>query len=149
MGISLLGPLWLALLALALVGSIAWSLRTKSYAALSWRSIVAMAVPGAIMVVGFYVLALHMHAALGGWPTSIGDAGFPPALVTHARWTLGYFGVMLLSMIFVWPVAVGICAAIPRLRRFIPHLSLLAVSFCLCFGLMLLGPSPFLNWWWD
>ncbi len=149
MGISLIGPIWLMLLVLAFVGTIAWSIKSKSYASLSWRSIVAVAAPGVVMVAGFYGLALHMHTALGGWPKSIGEAGFPLALVKHANWTFGYFLVMIHAMLFAWPVAVGICSAAPRLRRFIAHLSLFAGSFAVCFGLMLLAPSQFLYWWWD
>ena len=149
MGISLIGPIWLVLLVLALVGTIVWSAKSRFYALLSRRSIVAAVMPGVVMVVGFYALAVHMHTALGGWPKCIGEAGFPPALVKHANWTLWYFGAMILAIVFAWPVAVGLCSAAPRLRRFIAHLSLFAGSFVVCFGLMLLGPSKFLYWWWD
>lgn len=149
MGISLIGPIWLALLVVALIFAIVWSAGTRSYAVLSWRGIVASVMPGVIMVVGFYALAAHMHAALGGWPKCIGEAGFPPALVKHANWTFGYFAAMILAVIIAWPVALGICFAVPRLRRFIAHLSLFAGSFAICFGLILLAPSQFLYWWWD
>lgn len=37
------------------------------------------------MVLLFYALAIHMYLALGGWPESIGERGFPPALVLHAE----------------------------------------------------------------
>jgi hypothetical protein len=149
MGISIIGPIWLLLLVAALVGTIAWCVKSKRYTTLSWRSIGASVTPGVVMVVGFYALAVHMHTALGDWPKCIGEGGFPPALVKHANWTFWYFEAMILAIVFAWPVAVGICSAAPRLRRFIAHLSLFAGSFAVCFGLMLLGPSQFLYWWWD
>ncbi|MBN1676077.1 MAG: hypothetical protein JXR37_33845 [Kiritimatiellae bacterium] len=149
MALSLIGPIWLLVLVLALAGTIVRSVRARYYSSLSWPSIVTTAMPGVIMVVSFYALAVHMHAALGDWPTCIGKAGFPPVLVKHANWTCGYFGAMLLAIIFAWPLAVGICAAVPRLRRFIAHLSLFAGSFAACFALMSVAPSRFLYWWWD
>lgn len=101
------------------------------------------------MVVAFYALSIHMHFSLGGWPKTIGEAGFPPALVKHANATFWYFEAMILAVIFAWPFALAVCSASSRLRRFIPHLCLFAGSSALNFVLMLLGPSQFLNWWWD
>ncbi len=149
MGISLIGPAWVTVLIMALVGSAVWSIKQKSYASLSWRGIITPTMPGVIMVAAFYALALHMHAALGGWPKTIGEAGFPPALVKHANWTFWYFELLVLGIIFAWPVGLAVCSLIQRLRRFIAHLSLFAGSFAVCFVLMLLGPSQFLYWWWD
>ncbi len=149
MGISLIGPLWMRLLVAALVGAIVWCVRSKSYASLSCRSIATSIMPGVVMVGTFYALALHMHATLGGWPKAIGEAGFPPALVKHANWTFWYFEAMILTVLFAWPVALAVCSLISRLRHFMAHLSLFAGSSALCFGLMLLGPSQFLYWWWD
>lgn len=145
----MLGPAWLLLLVLAFGATVVWSIRTKSYASLSLRGIVTAIMPGVIMVAGFYTLALHMYFALGSWPESIGEAGFPPALVTHATWTLWYFAAMVLATLFVWPVVLAVCSLVSRLRRFVAHLSLFAGSSALCFALMLLGPSQFLYWWWD
>ena len=141
--------LLLTLLPVAFIGTVVWSIRTKAYASLSRVGIAASIVPGLVMSLSFYALALHMHAVLGGWPTSIGEAGFPPGLVRHANMTLGYFGVMILSSLFVWPLALAVCAGVPRLRGFIRYLSLLAASFAVNFALMLLAPSQFLSWWWD
>ena len=149
MGTSLIGEIWVGLLVMALVGTIVWSVRGKAYATLLWRGFVTPALPGLIMVMSFYALALHMHTTLGGWPASIGEAGFPPVLVKHANWTFWYFVVMTLTIGIVWPVVLAVCSLVPRLRRFLAHLSLFAGSFAVCFGLMLLGPSQFLYWWWD
>ena len=149
MGISLLGPIWLLLLVAALIGTIVWCITRKHYTSLTWRGISASVMPGVIMVGTFYALAIHMHASLGGWPKTIGEAGFPPDLVTHANWTFWYFEAMLLTVLFAWPIALIVSSLVPRLRRFIAHLSLFAGSSALCFGLMLLGPSQFLYWWWD
>ena len=149
MRISLIGPIWVILLVVALVGAIAWSVKRKLYSGLSLVGILASVMPSVIMVASFYALAVHMHTALGGWPESIGEAGFPPALVKHARLTFSYFEGVLLAMIFGWPIILGVCSLISRLRRFIAHISLFGASFVLCFVLMLLGPSQFLYWWWD
>lgn len=149
MATSSIGLIWLTFLTVILIGTIVWSVKAKLYASLSRRGVVAAIAPGVIMIVGFYALAVHMYAALGGWPKSIGNDGFLPALVRHADWTWVYFFAMVLVSIFVWPVAVGICSAVPRLRRFVAYLSLFAVSTIVCYIGMLLGPAQFLYWWWD
>ena len=149
MGIALIGTVWMALLLTVLVATVEWSIRRKAYASMSWTGIAMSTAPGIVMLLTFYALALHMHAALGGWPKAIGNAGFPPGLVQHDNATSWYFPVMLLAVFLAWPVALAICSAVARLRRFIPHLSLFAGSFVVNLALMLLGPSQFLDWWWD
>jgi hypothetical protein len=149
MGMSVIGPIWAMLLFVALVGAIVWSARQRLYSSLSWPEMLGSVLPGMIMVLSFYALALHMHASLGGWPKSIGEAGFPPALAKHASWTFWYFEAILLAVIFGGPIFLGLCSFISRLRRFLAHISLFGASFVLCFFLMLLGPSQFLYWWWD
>ena len=83
MGISVTGTAWAMVLILGLLGTIVWSLRRKAYSSLSRREIALTILPGIVMTGTFYALAVHMHAELGGWPKTIGEAGFPPVLVTH------------------------------------------------------------------
>ena len=58
------------------------------------------ALPGLVMLALFYSLALHMHQSLGGWPTSIGERGFPPALVVHSAITVNVFCLFRFSPAF-------------------------------------------------
>lgn len=149
MGSAAAGLIGLSLLFIAIVCRMGWGIKTKAFASLPRTVIVVLIMPGLLMSASFYALAMHMHSSLGGWPKSIGDEGFPPALIWHADATFWYFESLILAMIFAWPFAVAACAIVSRLRRFIPHLCLFAGSLALHFVLMLLGPSPFLNWWWD
>lgn len=139
----------MGILLAALAGSIAWSAKRRLYAGLSWLRIAVFVSPGVLMAASFYALAIHMRIALGGWPTSIGEAGFPPSLVTHGNTTFGYFTATLLATVFVWPAALGVCAAVSRWRRHIAEISLFGASVALGFALMMAGPSQFLYWWWD
>ena len=43
----------------------------------SRKGIIISLLPSIIMLAFFYSLAIHMHSALGGWPKSIGERGFP------------------------------------------------------------------------
>jgi hypothetical protein len=48
---------------------------------LSRTGIIFSGSPSFIMLVLFYSLAVHMHRSLGEWPASIGERGFPAALI--------------------------------------------------------------------
>ena len=109
----------------------------------------AAALPALVMLALFHSLALHMNQSLGGWPGSIGTAGFPPALVSHADIASAYFGVLLLVCLFVWPVASALSASIRHWRSALFHLGVFALSCSACFASTLLAPSEFLYWWWD
>jgi hypothetical protein len=90
-----------------------------------------------------------MRQSLSGWPSSIGEAGFPRLLVTHADITVNFFKVSFLSAFFAVPVAVFVCFIIRRWRYLIPYLALYGMLFFVCWGMMQLAPEPFLNWWRD
>ncbi len=111
--------------------------------------IVASALPGFIMFGLFYSLALHMHWSLGGWPTSIGEQGFPAFLIAHANLTIYFFIALVWLGIFVLPVAILVCLMRPRWRRMVPYFALSAFFFLACWGVTQLAPAPFLYWWWD
>ena len=97
----------------------------------------------------FYSLAVHMRLSLGAWPASIGERGFSALLVTHGRVTWHFCEALVLFGIFVWPAAMLICLLVRRFRCFVVYLAVYALLFLGCWGLMLLAPAPFLNWWWD
>ena|SRR5688572_16127442 len=101
------------------------------------------------MIALFYSLAIHMHHALNGWPTSIGERGFPPALAMHSAVTMAVF-IGFFSSLFVLPIAIFACLLVERWRRF-------AVYFAVYCGAILAGyaltqfaaPAQFLYWWRD
>jgi hypothetical protein len=111
--------------------------------------VLAAVLPALLQLVLFYSLAIHMRLSLGTWPTSIGERGFPAALITHASIAGNYFSVFLLVSIFAWPASFLLCALVPRWRTCLFYLGLYALACLICFGAMFLAPSPFLNWWWD
>jgi hypothetical protein len=115
----------------------------------SRKGIAFSALPGCIMVGLFYSLVLHMYRSLGGWPTSIGERGFPASLIAHANITMYFFIALILFGMFILPVAILVCLLRPSWRRFVPYFALYALVFCVCWGLMQLAPEPFLYWWRD
>ena len=105
--------------------------------------------PSVAMLGLFYSLAIHMRHNLGAWPSFYGERGFSHALLTHASIAWGYFSIMFVVGIFVWPVAFLVCLLVSRFRAALFYGGVYALSYMLCFGAMLLAPSQFLNWWWD
>jgi hypothetical protein len=89
-----------------------------------------------------------MHRALGGWPTSIGEDGFPPALVTHSRIAWNTFGLVLLGLM-VSPAAILLCLLVKRWRRFAVYFAVYGGVILVCFALMLFAPAQYLAWWRD
>ena len=114
------------------------------------RTVITIAaLPGLVMLALFYSLALHMHQSLGGWPTSIGERGFPPALVVHSAITVNVFIALFLSL-FVLPIPILVCLLVERWRRFAVYFAVYAGVFLLCFALtQFAAPSHFLYWWRD
>ena len=105
--------------------------------------------PSLIALALFYSLAIHMRLSLGAWPQSIGERGFPPALVTHSHVTWRCWEVLAFVSIFGLPAVTVVCALVPRWRRFAVYPALGTLAFLLAWGLMFLAPARFLNWWWD
>src|SRR5689334_1703299 len=68
---------------------------SKALMKISRAGVIYSALPHLILLVLFYSLAIHMWQALGGWPRSIGEGGFPNLLVSHAHITQNFFGVLL------------------------------------------------------
>ena len=101
------------------------------------------------MLVLFYSLAIHMRYTLGAWPTSIGDRGFPPALITHGKIAWKFFASLALFSIYFLPAAILVCLVVARWRRLVVYLVLYGFFYAVSWGLILLAPAPFLNWWWD
>lgn len=143
-------PFFLAPLAFAVIGlvSLALTYTKKDWPKPNRNAMIALVTPSLFYLVMFYTLAVHMHQSLGGWPTSIGDRGFPEGLVLHANLVRVCFYVLLMGTVFIWP-AIFFPAVLFKVRFALPYLSIHAVSFTAAFGLMLMAPEPFLYWWWD
>lgn len=101
------------------------------------------------MLALYYSLAVHMRTALGRWPDSIGERGFPPSLITHAHVAQLYFIVLIWFVMFVFPLEVLISAAHPKLRQFLFFLAVSVAWFVICCVMMLAVPLGFLSWWLD
>ena len=149
MVVSLAAPIWLLLLCLALMASTTYAVQQGLFSSLSRRGMVVAALPAIVMVVSFYALALHMRISLGGWPRSIGEAGFSPALSLHAHVADWYFITVFLAAVAGWPIVLLACSIVKRWRRYIAHLSVFGMAFAVCVALMSIGPREFLYWWWD
>jgi hypothetical protein len=105
--------------------------------------------PGLLAVGLFYSLAIHMHRSLGVWPSSIGEAGFPPALLVHATIATSYFWILMALSILTVPVAFLLCLCVSRWRHLAPYFALYALVFGVCIAVMQLAPEPYLYWWQD
>ena|SRR5687767_13676521 len=105
--------------------------------------------PGVALLALFYSLAIHMHHALGGWPTSIGERGFPPALMIHAAVTVTVFVVLVLSLCLS-PIPFLACLIVERWRRFAVYFAVYAAAVVLCVVItQVAAPARFLYWWKD
>jgi len=113
-----------------------------------WVTVLAV-LPPAVTLVLFFSLAAHMYRALGGWPSSLGDAGFPPSLAAHSYIAQRCFGLLVVSTLFVLPVVALVCGFAPPLHRWLRLVGIHGAACSICFGSMLLAPSSFLDWWWD
>lgn len=102
-----------------------------------------------VSLILFYSLAIHMHQSLDGWPDRIGMNGFSSSLTVHANVAYFAFGSIFFGCLFVWPVALLLCAAAPKLRPGLPYLEIYAVTCLVAFAVSQMAPDDFLYWWWD
>ena len=116
---------------------------------LSPKGIVIAAAPAITMLFVYYSLAIHMHQALGSWPTSIGERGFPTHLILHAKIDMYFCIVLIWSVLFILLVGVIVCAVVCPWKRFLPYLGVYVLSCVITAGLMQFAPAQFLYWWWD
>ena len=119
------------------------------YSNLSWKWAMIAILPSVLMVLSFYALAIHMYHSLGGWPQKIGEEGFPPSLLLHQHIQAWYFSLMLIFILFLYPLVSFVCLSVSRWRGMLPYISFFGVSFGVGLFVMFLGPSKFVNWWTD
>jgi hypothetical protein len=90
-----------------------------------------------------------MWISLGGWPKMIGTNGFPSSLHAHAEVATSAFGYFLLSVIFIWPLALVIVAIKKTWHPLLLSVGVYGLSFIVCLLAVAVAPSGFLYWWWD
>jgi len=115
-------------------------------------ALAAVISPGLLMLVLFYSLVIHMYQSLGGWPTSVGEHGFPPSLIIHDSIAGGFFFILLLVTFFIWPVAFLLCLLVRRWRRSgasVYYLGVYGLVSAVCFAATSLAPTGFLDLLWD
>jgi hypothetical protein len=115
---------------------------------LSRAGFAAAALPGAVLLLLFYTLALHMYWQLGGWPRAIGMNGFPVSLQVHCALSQIYFVALFYTLIFLLP-GFAFIFLMTRIWRGLMYLALLVVFCVATYGLMQLAPAGFLRWWLD
>lgn len=112
------------------------------------RVALLMTAPALLWLFLLVSLAAHMHASLGGWPRTIGNAGFSRMLEAHADLTMLVFTGLFLSGLLAW-LLLPVFACWRRGRQWIYHLGILVLTGSLGLGLLLLAPTAFTDWWWD
>ncbi|MGI8904967.1 MAG: hypothetical protein ACR2IE_00555 [Candidatus Sumerlaeaceae bacterium] len=125
-----------------------WIYAKHGPGALSRRGVFLALTPNLIAGALIVTLAAHMRISLGGWPQSIGEAGFPRLLLFHANVSMYYFLFLLFATIVMWPLAVIISTAVPG-RAPLPYLALYFIAYWSTWGILQLMPPGFLYWWWD
>lgn len=113
----------------------------------SRTGLLVSALPSLVMLGLFYSLAIHMYQHFGGWPTSTGQHGFPPALVAHATVAVAFCRDFMLLTHLVLPVVYFICLLVPKWRVVASYIGLGVLLIIVSFGLTMLAPQPFLRWW--
>jgi hypothetical protein len=114
----------------------------------SRKGMVASVLPGILLLLLFYSIAIHMRLSLGTWAASIGEDGFSRLLSWHAALTVDYFSLFFLSFL-ASPVVIVPCLMKEKWRGAVPYFALFALSFLLSWALMQFAPGQFLSWWRD
>jgi len=114
----------------------------------SRTGIAVSVLPGLLMLVLFYSLALHMRLSLGAWPSAIGEHGFSRALSFHAQVTIDFCILSILSILAL-PLVIVPCLMKEKWRRIVPYLALFALAFLVTLVWTQFAPHQFLDWWRD
>ncbi len=131
---------------IAAVGILALSRRAEP---LRRGGVVAATLPATVFLGLFASLGYRIHQHFEGWPPPLGTRGFPPTLVLHSDLAFGAFAGIFASCLTVLPLAVLVCALVPRLRPGLRYLGLFALAAGVALAAMMLAPADFQTWWWD
>ena len=105
--------------------------------------------PYALAIIIFYSVAIHMHIALKGWPTSIGTRGFPESLLFHVNIQGWYLSVLGIFTVFVVPIIILLCLIIPKWRHFSIYFLLQIIGLVIFLLQMSFAPDRYLDWFED
>lgn len=122
---------------------------TEERVALRPRGLALTALHPLVVLASFYSLALHLHLRLGGWPTQLGEEGFPSTLVLHTSVAQLAFVSLLLGLFVLFPLAGLAAVFLPGARRALSYAVPYALLSAAVLLAMNLAPEPFLYWWWD
>lgn len=70
-------------------------------------------------------------------------------MITHGDLAFYFCAFLTLASVWIVPVAILVCLLVRPWRHITIYFAIYAAFYALCWGLMLLAPAPFLNWWWD
>ena len=104
--------------------------------------------PGVLLLVLFYSLAIHMRSSLGTWRGATGASGFSRVLLLHAQVTIDYF-ILLFLTVLALPLAIVPCLMKQKWQGMVPYLALFALAFLTSWVLMQFAAGQFLEWWRD
>ncbi len=131
------------------LGIVVWLFASGRFSRLSRPFVGAAVSPSLIMMALIASLAVHMYFSLGGRPQRIGNEGFSSGLLFHSSTTIYFFVFLLYVTMFVWPMAVFVCALVTGWRRALPYLALYHVAHCCIWAMLYIMPKGFKYWWWD
>lgn len=106
--------------------------------------------PALVWCLIFWTMVPHLWLDLGRWPR-MNDPDFSLALGVHADLAYSLFGVFLLGVVTILPLAVVLCIAVPGLRRraWPFYLGVMCLAISLGTSTIFLAPKAVQNWWWD
>jgi hypothetical protein len=115
---------------------------------ISRLGIVASALPGVVALAIFCSLAVHIHMV--GWQLSSIPLGYwPPAIESHFSIAGTCFALLFYWTILVLPIALLVCLAVSRWRRFAIYIGV-HLFFCVAaLFITSLAPASFVQWLTD
>ena len=128
-------------------GAVRWSMRRKERGA--GASLLPLFLFPTVVLALFASFAVRMFRSFDGWPKSIGMRDLPEELIPHAELAQAAWGTLFLSLLFVIPAGLLLCAVVPGLRRALPSVGAYAGISLGAMLLTQLAPDGFLHWWYD
>jgi hypothetical protein len=130
-----------------MAGAVRWSMRRREQGA--GASLLPLFLFPTVVLALYASFAVRMFRTLGGWPEFIGMRVLPEELVPHAELALAAWGTLFLSLLFVIPAGLLLCAVVPGLRKTLPSVGAYAGISLGAMLLTQLAPDGFLHWWYD
>lgn len=115
---------------------------------ISWRGVALALAPAALFAVLYFSLVARFLWSPGGWRGS-GTAGMASHFFQWHRWTTGVAGLGI--VVHLLPLPLVLLALLPTRegRRMARYVWIFAAGLGMAWGLKLLAPASFRNWFWD